>query len=92
LLSHDDHSQRCAWEQHHHALDRKESGRAGQPNRSYIRGHVDTGFRRAVGYRDDIAATGDEARRLPGFQAPAVALSLPSLPSAELGRLVRLPG
>jgi hypothetical protein len=41
---------------------------------------------RAVRHRDDIAAAGDEARLLPGFQAPGGALSLPSPPSAELGR------
>jgi len=78
--------QRGAWEQHHHALDRKESGRTGQENRSYVSGHVDAGFRQTVRYHDDVAAAGDEARLLPGFQAPAGALSLPSPPAAEFGR------
>src|SRR5258708_25192981 len=82
---HNNHGQRGAWEQHHHALDRKESRRTGQDNRSHVRGHVDAGIRRAVRYRDDIAVAGNEALLLPGFQAPAGALSLPFPSAAQLG-------
>jgi hypothetical protein len=66
-------------------LIEKKAARTGQENRSYVRGHLDAGFRRTVRYHDDVAA-GDEARLLPGFQAPAGALSLPSPPAAEFGR------
>jgi hypothetical protein len=48
--------------------------------------HVDIGFRRAVRYRDDIAAAGDEASLLPGFQAPAGALSVAAVPSGGRAR------